>query len=67
MELKDRVFVCPVCGYTEDRDIHAANNMVWMYQHRVGVGRTDFTREQIDSQVAKALGIDSQREGITTI
>ena len=67
IELKDRVFVCPVCGYTEDRDIHAANNMVWMYQHNVGVGRTDFTREQIDSQVAKALGIDSQREGITTI
>ena len=36
-----------------------------MYQHNVGVGRTDFKREQINSKVAKALGIDSQREGIT--
>ena len=36
-------------------------------QQYVGVGRTDFTREQIDFQVAKALGIDSQREGITIL
>jgi putative transposase len=24
--LKDRIFVCPNCGYTKDRDIHGANN-----------------------------------------
>jgi len=28
--LKDRVFVCPSCGYTEDRDIHSAKNMISM-------------------------------------
>lgn len=38
-----------------------------MYQHNVGVGRIDFKREQIDSQIAMALGIDSQREGITIL
>ena len=25
--LEDRIYVCP-CGYSEDRDIHAANNMI---------------------------------------
>jgi len=25
--LKDRVFVCPACGHTEDRDLHAAKNL----------------------------------------
>lgn len=33
MKLHDRVFVCPKCGYTEDRDIHAAKNMVWFYKN----------------------------------
>lgn len=27
------VFVCPKCGYMEDRDIHAAKNMVWLYKN----------------------------------
>lgn len=26
-----RVFKCPVCGHTEDRDIHAAKNMIQFY------------------------------------
>lgn len=33
MKLHERVFVCPKCGYTEDRDIHAAKNMVWFYKN----------------------------------
>ena len=32
LTLSDRVFRCP-CGAEEDRDIHAALNMVWMYQN----------------------------------
>ena len=28
--LDDRTFVCPYCGYTEDRDIHSAKNMIIM-------------------------------------
>jgi putative transposase len=27
LTLKDRVFVCPKCGYTEERDVHAAKNL----------------------------------------
>jgi len=27
LTLKDRVFVCPACGHTEDRDLHAAKNL----------------------------------------
>lgn len=33
MKLHERVFVCPKCGYMEDRDIHAAKNMVWLYKN----------------------------------
>ena len=33
MKLHERVFVCRKCGYTEDRDIHAAKNMVWFYKN----------------------------------
>ena len=33
MKLHERVFVCPKCGHMEDRDIHAAKNMVWLYKN----------------------------------
>ena len=31
LELNDRIFECPKCKTKEDRDIHAANNMIWFY------------------------------------
>ena len=31
LELKDRIFECPNCKTKEDRDIHAANNMIYFY------------------------------------
>ena len=31
LELKDRTFECPKCKTKEDRDIHAANNMIYFY------------------------------------
>ena len=31
LELKNRTFDCPVCKEKEDRDIHAAKNMVYFY------------------------------------
>ena len=46
MELKDRKFVCP-CGVAEDRDVHAAKNMVRLYEmmrYFVGAERTEFKR-----------------------
>jgi len=43
MHLWDRTFRCEVCGYTDDRDIHAAKNMIRLgHQYQVGLGRTDF-------------------------
>jgi putative transposase len=27
LKLNDRMFVCPACGHTEDRDLHAAQNI----------------------------------------
>lgn len=29
--LDERVYTCSHCEYSEDRDIHSANNMIWMY------------------------------------
>ena len=28
--LRDRIYVCPICGYQEDRDVHSAKNMIVM-------------------------------------
>ena len=39
IKLYQRVFVCPKCGHTEDRDVHASNNMVWLYNNITCVER----------------------------
>lgn len=31
LKLTDRTFECPICKEKEDRDIHAAKNMIWFY------------------------------------
>ena len=28
LTLSDRTYVCPVCGFTEDRDVNAAKNIL---------------------------------------
>ena len=38
LKLSDRIFECPNCKTKEDRDIHAAKNMIWFYfkyKHRL--------------------------------
>ena len=30
LTLADRIYVCPICGFQEDRDVHAAKNMIAM-------------------------------------
>lgn len=41
LELKDRIFECPKCKTKEDRDIHAANNMIYFYLHIINAPGTD--------------------------
>ena len=48
---KDREYICPNCGVVYDRDIHAAENMIWIYENIIGVERTDFKRVDFDEQL----------------
>ena len=36
LKLSDRIFVCPKCGFTEDRDVQAAKSLTEVYINRVG-------------------------------
>lgn len=60
-ELKvwDRTFKCD-CGVSMDRDIHAAQNMVWFYENKVGVERTKIKRVEMEALVDAALSSESQ-------
>lgn len=51
IKLWDREFICPNCGVVYDRDIHAAENMVWIYNNLVGVDGTEFKRVDFDNQL----------------
>ena len=37
IDLSDRVYKCDICGYTNDRDIHSANNMIVMTKKIINV------------------------------
>lgn len=54
IKLYDRTFKCK-CGVVEDRDIHAAKNLVWMYENNVGVGRTKLKLVELRNQIYNAL------------
>lgn len=61
MPLDMRIYAC-ACGIPEqDRDVHAARNMVWLYEHNVGVGRTEMKRGEIRETVEKALEKEQTR------
>ena len=61
MPLSKRTYGCE-CGIPEkDRDVHAAENMVWLYKHNVGVGRTEMKRGEIREAVEKALEEEQTR------
>ena len=52
LKLSDRKFVCPKCGITDGRDIHAAKNMIWIYDNIVvGLGRTNLKRVEMEPLV----------------
>lgn len=44
IKLSDRVFKCPTCGSISDRDVHAAQNMIRLYElrNKIGMERTNF-------------------------
>ena len=58
IELWDRTFSCS-CGVNEDRDVHAAMNMVWFYENNVGVGRTNLKRVEMEALVNSVLKTES--------
>ena len=37
IDLSDRIYHCDICGYTNDRDIHSANNMIVMTKKIINV------------------------------
>lgn len=54
LKLWDRTFVCPVCGCIYDRDVHAAENMVWIYNNlgnKIGLGKSKFKLADFDEDV----------------
>ena len=55
----DRTFKCD-CGVEMDRDIHAAQNMVWFYENNVGVERIKVKRLEMKALVDQAIAIGSQ-------
>ena len=55
----DRTFVCPECGVSYDRDVHAAENMVWLYENvreYIGPDGSEFKRAEFDEEVRRVLG-----------
>lgn len=65
--LWDRVFVCPACGCSYDRDVHAAQNMVWMYENMrdfIGADGSEFKRAEFDEEARRitSSGWDSRTE-----
>ena len=56
IELWDRQFDCPNCGCKYDRDVHAALNMIWLFNNLfeyVGVDGSEFKREDFDTAVSE--------------
>ena len=57
---RDRVFVCPHCGYTEDRDVHAAQNMLWFEENIIGVERTEYKLADFKGHMSVFFGSSTQ-------
>lgn len=55
-----RTFKCD-CGVILDRDIHAAQNMIWMYKNNIGLERADSKLDytQIKDEIAKAIASEN--------
>lgn len=54
-----RTFVCASCGYSDDRDIHAAKNMVRLSgidDLNLGTGRTELTPVELTTSACDVVG-----------
>ena len=60
LSLRDRIFVCPRCGQTEDRDVHAAKNMVWMYENLVGWDTAELTLVEFKTSMSRMFSSEAQ-------
>ena len=52
MKQSDRTFKCD-CGIEADRDVHAAQNMVWIYENLVGRDAAEFTLKEFEASLRK--------------
>ena len=55
------VFSCPACGYKDDRDVHAAKNMIRLSGYEgalIGVGCTDFKPVESVSSACDVIGTE---------
>ena len=57
MSQHQRTYRCS-CGICEDRDVHAAKNMLWIYENLVGRDATEFTLEEFEASIHKHFNND---------
>ena len=59
---QDRIFICPNCHDESDRDIHAAQNMVWIYENLVGRDAAEFTLKEFNASMSKHHFSDAENK-----
>ncbi len=64
LKLWNRTFKCQ-CGVEEDRDVHATQNMIWLYEHlKVGTEHTKLTRVEMESLVKGIIHSNGQTPSV---
>ena len=67
LELTNRIFECPICKTKEDRDIHAANNMIYFYQQYNKLDRSGIDQTSIKGPVRISYRKFSTQEDTTSL
>lgn len=47
-----------------DRDVHAAQNMIWFYENKVGLERSKFKRVEIKALCDEAIHLATQPQSM---
>ena len=61
---EQRIFVCKACGYSDDRDIHAAKNMIRLGQS-INAPATEHSRTLADKRIRPVAPMDFSSVGKT--